>query len=313
MLLDGNGFDRIVIVDWSASSRPKLGRDSIWIAEDDGRCVTVDNLATRATAAAWLDAVVAGSTGERLLIGVDFSLGYPEGTASSLGLQGSPWRAMWRLLAASITDDECNRNNRFEVAADLNRRISAGAAPFWGCPPRHTGAWLRPTKPRDDVGHRLGEWRAVEHELYGVGRRPFSAWQLLGAGAVGSQSLVGIPVVERLRARHPKRVEVWPFTTGLELPVLGAGAVVIAEVWPALVEVDPGVHDVRDARQVEAVASWLRRTQDAGRIGALFGPQVASRSSEASIVQEVIIREEGWVIGAGGIVDMSDRTPGRHG
>jgi len=40
----------------------------------------------------------------------------------------------------------------------------------------------------------------VERKLLASGRRPFSVWQLLGCGAAGSQTLLGLPVCERLRA-----------------------------------------------------------------------------------------------------------------
>jgi hypothetical protein len=294
-----DGFDRIVIVDWSANSSPKLGHDSIWIAVDDGLGVSVENVATRSEASARLDAIVTASGG-RTLIGVDFSLGFPSGTASALGLRGAPWHAIWQELAGSIADDERNRNNRFEVAADLNRRISARAAPFWGCPPRRAGAWLHTTKPHGDVGHRLGEWRTVERALRATGRRPFSAWQLMGAGAVGSQSLVGIPVVEHLRARHAPRVEVWPFTTGLELPVLRPGIVVVAEVWPSLIDTRCGPDEIRDARQVAAVAGWIREVQNTDRLGGLFTARPGPGDGSAPIVTE-----EGWVVGVGATAEST--------
>ena len=48
-------FEAYVVVDWSANSRPKMGKDSIWIAEAGrlGRRVRVEapiNLPTRAAA-----------------------------------------------------------------------------------------------------------------------------------------------------------------------------------------------------------------------------------------------------------------------
>ena len=43
-------FDRFVVVDWSANSTPKRGRDSIWIAVLDGHGVSVSNPSTRAAA-----------------------------------------------------------------------------------------------------------------------------------------------------------------------------------------------------------------------------------------------------------------------
>ncbi len=131
-----------------------------------------------------------------------------------------------------ILDDDRNVNNRFEVAAALNHRLADARSPFWGCPPSAASEHLRPSKPASSGS--LAEYRGVEQILRGQGYRPFSSWQLLGAGAVGSQSLLGIARLERLRRRFPDRVEVWPFTTSLGAPTLDRGAIVIAEVWPSM-------------------------------------------------------------------------------
>lgn len=245
-------FDRFVVVDWSANSRPNRGRDSIWIAVLDGDGVSVSNPSTRGAAERFLADLVEGDPSGRSLIGVDFSLGYPSGTASALGLCGQPWGSMTRFLGESILDGDHNSNNRFEVASTLNAQMTATGAPFWGCPPSFVGETLTTTKPASFAP--LGEWRLVETVLREQGLRPFSSWQLLGAGAVGSQSLLGIPMVHRLSVQFADRVSVWPFTTGLRSPMADHGAVVIAEVWPSLVSVDVAAGVVRDEAQVIAVA-----------------------------------------------------------
>ena len=56
----------------------------------------------------------------------------------------------------------------------------------------------RPSRRRR---RRSRRFRAAEEVLRSQGRRPFSSWQLFGAGAVGSQSLLGIPMLDRLRRR----------------------------------------------------------------------------------------------------------------
>lgn len=282
-------FDRYVVVDWSANSAPKLGRDSIWIA-DHGRAgaVAVTNLATRASAHAFLVELFESDLTSSTLVGVDFSLGYPAGTAAALDLSGVPWSAMWDLLAEHIEDDDRNVNNRFAVAAALNRRITGAAAPFWGCPPAQISPTLTSTKTRPSEA--LAEWRTVEAMLRAHGRRPFSSWQLLGAGAVGSQSLLGIPMIVRLRERLGERVHVWPFTTGFATPALDDGAIVVAEVWPSMLTIDTGAM-VRDAAQVAATVSWLAEADRGGRLDALLSPALPSEAAG------VAIAEEGWVLG----------------
>ena len=278
------------MVDWSANSTPKLGRDSIWAAvrERAGE-TTLTNLPTRAAAGDFLVELLDSDPRATTLVGVDFSLGFPAGTAAALGLTGTAWSAMCALLAECISDDDLNRNNRFAVAADLNDRITGGAAPFWGCPPSAASQRLTGTKPSD--AGSLGWWRAVERELRSQGHRPFSSWQLLGAGAVGSQSLLGIARLHRLRERFVDRVEVWPFTTGLQAPQVGAGAIVVAEIWPSMLKVDDGAGLVRDAAQVRTVAKWLAETDECNRLASLFAPRLSPDVAAA------VIAEEGWVLG----------------
>ena len=281
-------FDRFVVVDWSASSTPKLGRDSIWIADHDQSGVRVTNVSTRAAAEDVLVELLASDSTSSVLIGVDFSLGYPEGTAASLGLTGTPWSAMWALLAESIVDDDRNANNRFAVAAALNAKLTGGAAPFWGCPPAQVSSTLAATKSCPPGG--LAEWRTVEALLRAHGRRPFSSWQLLGAGAVGSQSLLGIPMIARLGERLGKRLDVWPFTTGFDTPTADDGAIVVAEVWPSMLTIDTD-GTVRDAAQVAAMASCLAEADRDGGLDALWAPGLSSEEASAAIA------EEGWVLG----------------
>src|SRR5215470_3803367 len=107
-------FDRYLMVDWSGSSVPKLGRDSIWTCLiGDGRRPQIVNHPTRHAACAMIRAVMLESVraGKRLIAGFDFSFAYAAGFAGRLGLTGTPWRAVWRLLAREIVDGDDNANN----------------------------------------------------------------------------------------------------------------------------------------------------------------------------------------------------------
>ena len=254
----------------------------------DGRLITASvmpptmiattNPSTRAAATAHLLDVCRrpGST----LLGVDFSLGYPAGTANLLGLDGVPWQETWKLLAELVDDADNNGNNRFEVAAELNRRMGGGPGPFWGCPASGRGPTLTSTKV---TSAPLGEWRQVEQRLRDKGHRPFSAWQLLGAGSVGSQTLLGIPRLVELTASltgRGRRVAVWPFDARI---VVGGGVdLVVAEVWPSLhPSEEPAAEQVRDEVQVIETSRRLRG-------GVELTP---SGSSD-------VLAEEGWIRGA---------------
>ena len=300
--------DRVVVVDWSANSTPKTGRDSIWLARHDADGTTSTlNVPTRAQAVEILFRLLTLDA-SRTLLAVDFSLGFPTGTAAAVGCAHATWAGMWALLTSMVDDDPRNRNNRFDVARELNRRTTPDAGPFWGCPPSKVSSVLTTTKVPTGG---LPEWRLTEAALRSAGHRPFSCWQLLGAGAVGSQTLLGIPALRRLVSRleadgHPTHV--WPFTTGARRPDPAPGTTVVAEVWPSLVEV-PLDDRVRDEAQVATLASTLVSLDRRRRLAELFEPDLTSGE------RHVVETEEGWVLGARTSLAASRRaqpaSPGR--
>jgi len=287
-------FDRYVMVDWSASSVPRRGRDSVWVGDlgADGRHVA-HNPTTRRAAEALLGDTLADAVvrGERVLVGFDFPYAYPAGFAAALKLEGPAWRAVWRLLSSLLRDEADNRNNRFEVAASINARLGHHA--FWGCPQALDGLSPRMdvVRYRVDAGSldMLAQWREVEVALHAGGRRPQSAWKLYGNGSVGSQALTGIPVVSHLRddARLAEVSRVWPFEVGVPATEPGVAAIVHAEIWPSLVPFSSDDGRVRDEAQVVALARHVRTLDTTRELGALFA--AASSSPLAT--------EEGWILG----------------
>ncbi|MEM9041275.1 MAG: hypothetical protein AAGD33_15375 [Actinomycetota bacterium] len=297
-------FDRIIVVDWSARSTPATGRDSIWVAcvdqrdsSHDRRATATWNPPTRRVAVDLLADLVVTSSG-RTLVTIDASVGYPSGTADALGLGACgvggtpPWRRLWTELSESIIDDERNRNNRFVIASEWNRRIAGRPGPFWGCPPAARTETLTSTKPPHPA-ERIPEWRACERALRSAGRRPFSCWQLLGVGSVASQSLLAIVALDRLHRRLASRdviVDVWPLTTGLDRP---SGRVTVAECWPSLFVQGAGADDdrVRDERQVVETAEVLRERDLDGALARWFAPGLPDDVATAAV------DEEGWILG----------------
>jgi len=189
-------FDTFVIVDWSAASQPKTGRDSIWICAVDraGSERLIENPHTRHRAKNLLGELLSDATarGERILLGFDFPFGYPAGFAQRLGLNAAPpWRAVWDEIASCLKDAENNQNDRFTVAAEFNRRVSNGSFPFWGCPVRFKHEFLGPKHHNGHAVGGLAEKRLID--CWMVGAQP--CWKLAYTGSVGSQSLTGIPVV----------------------------------------------------------------------------------------------------------------------
>lgn len=270
-------FDRIIVVDWSASSTPKRGADSIWIgASEKGRAQPLENPPTRAAAMDRLRAQITDALGQgaRLLIAFDIGFGFPRGFARTL--TGQPRAlAVWDWLEARIEDDTQNRNNRFQVAARINAHFP-GTGPFWGRP---NGCALPdlPAKGRARVGHGLAELRQTE--LICSGAHPM--WKLYTTGAVGSQSLLGQAHLARLRREFAPGIGVWPME--------GAAAqLVLAETYLSLIDTEVRAargYPCKDAAQVDLFARALGLVD----LGALLD----APADPATLI------EEGWILGAG--------------
>ena len=165
-------FDRYVVVDWSANSTPKVGKDSIWSCVFDpvtGRQDVVNHRTRRAARDHLIDVLI--DDPGRVLIGFDFPYGFPQGFAVAARLEGQPpWASAWEHLVRHVRDEPDNSNNRFEVAALLNRIISDGAGPFWGTSgERHVTANLSRHQGTGVPSRRLGR---VPRQRTGCAPRP---------------------------------------------------------------------------------------------------------------------------------------------
>lgn len=298
-------FQAYVIVDWSASSTPKTGKDSIWIGviKRDIRfrpAFEAFNPPTRDAAMATLREILADlkRRGEKALVGFDFALGYPEGTSAALKLPAEDWSGMWKFLAANVVDKPNNVNNRFATAAKMNRLMTNEARPFWGCPPKDVQTWLSTTKPENANAGLPPVLRLAEEATQGRGKAGAkSVWQIFGNGTVGSQAIVGIPHVKALADALGERAAVWPFQTGwkaLKPADVADLDVVFAEIYPALAEVKAEAGEVVDRAQVRALAEHFTRLDEAGKLGEAFGPPAGTDEAAVARVQ----REEGWILGA---------------
>ncbi|MFW5995609.1 MAG: hypothetical protein ACOCRN_05805 [Spirochaetia bacterium] len=326
----GELFDVYLAVDWSArntASPKRASSDAIWIAEqpranaasgmivsrDRGRLDTqihclAQYFRTRAHAFEYLHArlVTHGNNRCRTLIGFDFPLGFPTGFDEALGFDQSPcepgaaWRSVWHALSQRIMDDEANRNNRFEVAAEFNRQCTDGlCGPFWGHPRGRSYANLEPRSPSSGYpvltrgGVSLERLRSAEKRESRNGIQ--SIWKLYGPASVGSQALLGIPRVHALRASPAleRSTRVWPFETGFSIDCL-PGEAVFAEIWPNLFPHDT-TDPIRDRAQVTAVVRHLAALDRHHALTPLFSPPAGLTPRE----HDRCITEEGWIAGAG--------------
>ncbi len=271
-----SSFDSFAMLDWSSGNDtgPRERRDAIWLGlVRDGVEEPPRYLRNRGQAEAALVALIEAerAAGRRLFIGCDFPFGFPAGFAEALTGRADPF-AVWDWLEARI-EDSPRANNRFDVAAEINACFP-GEGPFWFNGLKRDIEGL----PRRDTrhGHGLADRRRADDNAPGS----FSAWQMGGAGAVGGQALIGLPVLGRLRRRFAGDIAVWPFET-MDAPVA------LVEVWPGLInpvvkraEAEGGL---RDAHQVRLLARGLARLP-AARCAAMLAVEAP---------------EEGWIFGLG--------------
>ena len=268
-------FDRVIMVDWSGGNdrgaAPKI--DAIWVCvAAKGTASEPVYLRNRQVAEVWITDTLTElrAAGHRVLVGFDLCFAYPQGFAT--GLIGSEdTLALWDWFEARVNDSP-EANNRFDLAAEINARFP-GTGPFWFNGLQRDIAHL-PRKGTARADHGLPEKRAADLAIPGS----FSPWQLAGAGAVGGQVIMGLPVLARLRRTFGTDLSVWPF----EAP---DAQIVLAETYfsllPDLVAADP--HPIRDASQASLYA----------RAFSALPPDQMAR------LLAVDPTPEGWVLGAG--------------
>ena len=298
-------FQAYVMVDWSSASTPKTGKDSIWIGvmKRDIRfrpTFEAFNPATRAEAEAKLGEVMGElrRKNERALIGFDFPLGYPRGTAKALKLKDDGWAGMWAFLAANVVDKPNNTNNRFAVANKMNRLMTDAARPFWGAPASDAQTWLSTTKPAEHGADLPPVSRQAELATQGKGKAGAkTVWQLMGAGSVGGQVITGIPAVKRLADELGDKALVWPMQSGwkaLTPADLDGKQAVLVEIYPSLQDCKAEPGEVPDRCQVRTLCELYVRLDEQGRLGELFA---APKDASPELI-ETVEREEGWILGA---------------
>jgi hypothetical protein len=131
--------------------------------------------------------------GEQLVVGFDFAFSFPAWFIEQLALTSAP--DVWA-----------------HVATYGEQWLAQCEPPFWGRPGRRRPAQVQPALRRTDA--------AVPRT---AGVAPKSIFQIGGAGAVGTGSLRGMPVLHQL---HTAGARVWPFTE--------SGTPLILEIYPRL-------------------------------------------------------------------------------
>jgi hypothetical protein len=179
---------QILAIDWSGDAH--LARSRMWLAEarEPGRLVRLEAGRDRAT---MTDHLL--SMQSEAVIGLDFGFAFPSWFLEQLGVRSAP--DLWTRLA---TDGES--------------WLTRCEAPFWGRRGRPRPVLNGAAFRRTEIG--------VPRQT-GIG--PKSMFQIGGAGAVGTGSIRGMPLLHRL---HAQGARVWPF--------VDERSPVVLEIYPRL-------------------------------------------------------------------------------
>ncbi|NNE51966.1 MAG: molybdopterin molybdenumtransferase MoeA [Sulfitobacter sp.] len=269
------------MVDWSGGNDrgPRPVKDAIWAAvHREGQAEKPVYLRNRQVAETWLMALFEEemAAGRRVMSGFDFPFGYPAGFARALTGSDDPL-TVWDWFEERI-EDSPKGNNRADLAGLINQTLGKGRGPFWFNPLKAEVAGLARTKA--DHHNPFPEKRQSELRARGA----FTCWQMGGAGAVGSQVFMGLPVLARLRRQFD--VAVWPFEP-LEAPIA------FVEIWPSLTVKGAPREGIKDAWQVREVVRQVAGLPHA----------------ELAEILSVEAPEEGWIFGLGHEERLMPDTP----
>jgi hypothetical protein len=180
---------RAIAVDWSGATH--TARSHIWLAEaiQPGQLLRLEAGRDRDELCAHLLSLPT----DGLVIGLDFAFSFPAWFLEHLGITSAA--DLWS-----------------HVTCHGEAWLAGCEPPFWGRPGRRRPTLELPALRRTD--------RAVPSTS---GIVPKSVFQVGGAGAVGTGSIRGMPLLRRL---HAHGAAIWPFTTG--------GTPILVEIYPRL-------------------------------------------------------------------------------
>jgi hypothetical protein len=210
---------RVIAIDWSGDAR--MARQHIWLAEATtelpGELVRLEAGRDRQEIADHLERAIS----EVLVIGFDFAFSFPTWFIRGLGVSTAP--DLWA-----------------HVAEHGEGWLAACAPPFWGHPgrPRPVQTW--PVLRRTDL--------AVPRT---AGVAPKSIFQVGGAGAVGTGSIRGMPLLHQL---HASGARIWPYCGD------NSGRPTLVEIYPRLM-----TGPVRKSNAIARAELLTRRYPDLSR------------------------------------------------
>jgi len=240
------------MIDWSGGNDrgPRPTKDAIWAGIQRGEISEEPRyFRNRTLFAEWMIAFLDAelTAGRRVMAGFDFPFGYPAGFGKHLTGTDDPL-ALWQWFADRVVDAP-ESNNRFDIAGQINATLP-GTGPFWGNGLNRDIPDL-PRKGLARTPNPFPERRTVEH----LAKGSFTCWQLSGAGAVGSQVIMGLPVLHKLRSVFPNNISVWPFEPLTK-------SIAFVEIWPTLYTGPVQRDFIKDAYQVQQTAQAIATQTD---------------------------------------------------
>jgi hypothetical protein len=249
---------RVVAIDWSGdrstSGQKRKIWAAVWSASACGRVyggrITLESGGTREEVCDWLIAMARETP--RMVVGVDFCFSYPAWFVAEHGARSAP--EFWQIV---VERGEHWLNRECEDARFWGRN---GPARDGKTPAEFSGEGrVRMFRLADLACKVKGKILDPANAEAVKGIAPKSPFQIGGAGAVGTGTLRGIPILHRLRQAG---FRIWPF----DASGLSDGRPLLVEIYPRLLtgEVKKGDADerrkylARRRRQSAAYASLAR-------------------------------------------------------
>lgn len=203
--------DTIIAIDWSGRVDAAGQRRHIVAAIWHAGKVRIESGRTRDEVADWL--LTLATTHPNMVVGFDFCFGFPAWFTREVGARSGP--DFWHVAAL--------RGEQWLTQSHLDQR-------FWGRPHKRPAEFSGPHLHRmlrgTDIDCKLAAHiPEPERALRVRGITAKSVFQIGGAGAVGTASLRGMPMLTHLRAAG---FRVWPFDA------VQPGAPLVLEIYTRL-------------------------------------------------------------------------------
>ena len=289
-------FGHFLAIDWSGARGERQKGIALAVAHGDGGPPVLVDQPPRGWSREEVLAILLDLP-ENTLVGMDLGIALPFGDCGAFfpDWHESPAdaQALWSLI-----DDICSADPHLECGSFLTH---PEAARYF----RHSKDKVGDRFHLDNAPTREGRFRTAENAQRGLGVRPVSNFNLVGAAQVGKSSLTGMRMLNRLRGA----VSVWPIDP---LPETGS---VLVEIYTSIAAKEAGVGSNRSKIRSYEDLNFALSTWDVPPVPGK-GP-ISDHASDALLtaawlrevahdqvrwkprgLNDEIARTEGWTFGA---------------